>query len=54
MYYLILIIYISCDPATLARDLNVLKDNYNIKEIQPVDMFPNTYHVENVCILERR
>ena len=48
------IIYISCDPATLARDLGVLKENYNIKEIQPIDMFPNTYHVENVCILERR
>lgn len=48
------IIYISCDPATLARDLNSLKDNYNIKEIQPVDMFPNTYHVENVTILERK
>ncbi len=48
------IIYISCDPATLARDLCVLKDTYNIKEINPLDMFPNTYHVENVCILERR
>jgi len=48
------IIYISCDPATLARDLNLLKDNYEVKEINPIDMFPNTYHVENVCILERK
>ena len=48
------IIYISCDPATLARDLKILKDNYNIKSITPLDMFPNTYHVENIVILERR
>ena len=48
------IIYISCDPVTLARDLFTLKEHYIIKEIQPIDMFPNTYHVENVCILERK
>ncbi len=48
------IIYISCDPATLARDLKILKDNYNIKSITPLDMFPNTYHVETFCILERK
>ena len=48
------IIYVSCDVATLARDLNILKEFYNIKEITPVDMFPNTYHCESVCILERR
>lgn len=48
------IIYISCDPATLARDLGILKENYSIKEVQPVDMFPNTYHVENICVLERK
>lgn len=40
------LIYISCDPVTLARDLNILKEKYNILEITPVDMFPNTYHVE--------
>jgi len=45
------IIYVSCDPMTLARDLNVLKQLYNIDEITPVDMFPNTYHVECVCSL---
>ena len=48
------IIYISCDPATLARDLCILKEKYNVKEINPIDMFPNTYHVENICILERK
>jgi len=47
------IIYVSCDPMTLVRDLNILKEKYNIKEITPFDMFPNTYHVENVCLLEK-
>ena len=48
------IIYVSCDPMTLVRDLNILKKNYNIEEINPFDMFPNTKHVECVCVLERR
>lgn len=48
------IVYTSCDPMTLVRDLKTLSEKYNIKEITPFDMFPNTYHVENVCILERR
>ena len=48
------IIYVSCDPMTLVRDLNVLKEKYNIVEMTPVDMFPNTYHCESVCVLERR
>ena len=47
-------IYVSCDPMTLARDLNILKEHYAIQEITPVDMFPNTYHVECVCALNRR
>ncbi len=47
------IIYVSCDVATLARDLNILKENYNILKVTPVDMFPNTCHCESVCILER-
>lgn len=48
------IIYISCDPATLARDLKMLIINYEILKIYPIDMFPNTYHVECVCVLNRR
>lgn len=46
------IIYVSCDPVTLARDLNLLKEKYDILEVHPVDMFPNTYHVECVCVLK--
>ena len=45
------LIYISCDPITLARDLKVLSDFYEIKDIVLVDMFPNTYHVESVMWL---
>ena len=45
------IVYVSCDPVTLARDLNFLKNKYEISEITPVDMFSYTYHVECVCIL---
>ena len=48
------IIYVSCNPITLVRDLKLLKDNYNIEYIKPYDMFPNTYHVETVCVLERK
>lgn len=48
------LVYVSCDPVTLARDLNLLKDSFNIDEITPVDMFSNTYHVENVCALSRK
>lgn len=45
------IIYVSCDPITLGRDLNHLSTNYNIVEVTPFDMFPNTYHVECVALL---
>lgn len=45
------IVYISCNPSTLARDLFTLKQKYDIKEIQPVDMFPHTYHVETIALL---
>lgn len=48
------IIYVSCDPVTLARDLNILGESYDIKELTPVDMFPNTSHVECVCVLNKR
>ena len=47
------IIYVSCNPATQARDLEQLTTQYRIKTIQPVDMFPHTPHVENVVALER-
>lgn len=46
------IVYISCNPATLARDLAMLEEKYKIKEIQPVDMFPYTSHVECVAVLQ--
>ena len=45
------IVYVSCNPATLNRDLLLLKKHYDISEIQPLDMFPYTTHVENVCLL---
>ena len=48
------IVYISCNPSTLARDLGILKEKYNIKEIQPVDMFPHTYHIETIALLEKK
>jgi 23S rRNA (uracil1939-C5)-methyltransferase len=49
------IVYVSCDAGTLARDLRILADNgYEVKEIQPVDMFPHTSHIENVVLIERK
>lgn len=48
------IVYVSCDPITLARDLNILKELYDVKEITLVDMFPNTHHVECICVMELR
>lgn len=48
------LIYISCDVITLARDLKILKNNYDIKLVQPFNMFPRTYHVECACILKRK
>jgi len=46
------ILYISCNPATQARDLNILDEKYQIIAVQPVDMFPQTQHVENIVLLE--
>lgn len=48
------IIYVSCNPATLVKNLNHLQKNYSIKFVQPIDMFPNTAHVESVCCLVSR
>lgn len=48
------IVYVSCNPITLARDINVLKSKYELKDITLFDMFPNTKHVESVCLLEKR
>jgi 23S rRNA (uracil1939-C5)-methyltransferase len=48
------IVYVSCNPATQARDLNLLDCKYKVSRVQPVDMFPHTHHVENVVLLEKR
>ncbi len=48
------IVYVSCNPATQARDLALLDEQYAVTHVQPVDMFPHTYHVENVVALVRR
>lgn len=45
------VVYVSCDPVTLARDINILKDYYEVKRVTPVDMFPFTLHVETICAL---
>ncbi|MFW6019827.1 MAG: 23S rRNA (uracil(1939)-C(5))-methyltransferase RlmD [Bacteroidales bacterium] len=47
------IVYVSCNPATQARDVALLNDEYKIIKVQPVDMFPHTHHVENIMLLER-
>ncbi|MGC4035382.1 MAG: methyltransferase domain-containing protein [Chitinophagaceae bacterium] len=46
------VVYVSCNPATQARDLNLLKEKYAVTKIQPVDMFPHTHHIENVVQLK--
>lgn len=48
------IVYVSCNPATQARDLSLMDEKYKVVKVQPVDMFPHTHHVENVVLLEKR
>ncbi|MDO4880624.1 MAG: 23S rRNA (uracil(1939)-C(5))-methyltransferase RlmD [Capnocytophaga sp.] len=48
------VVYVSCNSATQARDLSLMDEVYKVTKVQPVDMFPQTYHVENVVLLEKR
>ena len=48
------VVYVSCNPATQARDLQLLDEKYKVTKVQPVDMFPHTQHVENVVLLEKK
>jgi 23S rRNA (uracil1939-C5)-methyltransferase len=48
------IVYVSCNPATMARDMLELKEDYTVMEVQPVDMFPHTFHIESVARLVRK
>ena len=49
------VVYVSCDPATLARDLKIFEEggNYKVIFVQPIDMFPRTKHCENVCLMQK-
>ncbi len=48
------VVYVSCNPATQARDLELMSHAYSVEKVQPVDMFPHTHHVENVVLLKRK
>jgi 23S rRNA (uracil1939-C5)-methyltransferase len=47
------IVYVSCNPATMARDIGMMKESYSVPEVQPFDMFPHTHHIESVARMER-
>ena len=49
-----IVVYVSCNPATQARDLSLLSEKYDVTKVQPVDMFPHTHHIENVVQLRLR
>ena len=46
------VVYVSCNPATQARDLHLIDEKYSVAKVQPVDMFPHTHHIENVVQLK--
>jgi len=48
------VVYVSCNPATQARDIALMQEQYEVTHVQPVDMFPHTHHVENIALLERK
>jgi 23S rRNA (uracil1939-C5)-methyltransferase len=48
------IVYVSCNPQTMANDLKALSEVYTIEKIQPVDMFPNTIHIEAITLLKKK
>ncbi|MFB6307299.1 MAG: 23S rRNA (uracil(1939)-C(5))-methyltransferase RlmD [Flavobacteriales bacterium] len=48
------IVYVSCDPATQARDIHKMSEQYSVQRIRPVDMFPHTYHIENIVLLTKK